>query len=158
MLFCRILRLTSSIWQRTAHLTPVQVKNVSISELFHFTQILSTSQIISREIWIGVNRTLLNQSWCSPGQCPVVTVIPAIHCRTANLNRIYNSNICRRYCCISHRQWSWHFFTETANQSTRNTKIVKELEIKANESKSVHVTFTTRTETCLRVHINNVTL
>jgi hypothetical protein len=30
--------------------------------------------------------------------------------------------------------------------------------MKANESKSIHVTFTTQSETCLPVHINNVQL
>jgi hypothetical protein len=34
----------------------------------------------------------------------------------------------------------------------------KERRMKANESKSIHVTFTTRRETCLPVHINNVQL
>jgi hypothetical protein len=37
-------------------------------------------------------------------------------------------------------------------------KWLKEWRIKANESKLAHVTFTTRRETCLPVHINNVHL
>jgi hypothetical protein len=28
------------------------------------------------------------------GQCPGTTVMPAMHCGLANLNRIYNRNIC----------------------------------------------------------------
>jgi hypothetical protein len=42
ILFCSILRHISSIWQSMTYWTPVQVKTVSPSELFHFTQILST--------------------------------------------------------------------------------------------------------------------
>jgi hypothetical protein len=34
----------------------------------------------------------------------------------------------------------------------------KKLKMNANESKSIHVTFTTRRETCPRVHINSVQL
>jgi hypothetical protein len=34
----------------------------------------------------------------------------------------------------------------------------KKWTIKANESKSIHLTFTTRRETCPQVHINNVQL
>jgi hypothetical protein len=34
----------------------------------------------------------------------------------------------------------------------------KKWRMKSNESKSIHVTFTTRRETCLPVHINNVQL
>jgi hypothetical protein len=37
-------------------------------------------------------------------------------------------------------------------------KLLKRWRIKVNESKSVHVTFTTRRETCPPVHINNVNL
>jgi hypothetical protein len=34
----------------------------------------------------------------------------------------------------------------------------KKLRMKANKSKSIHITFTTRRETCPTVHINNVQL
>jgi hypothetical protein len=37
-------------------------------------------------------------------------------------------------------------------------KWLKRWRIKANEDKSVHVTFTTQRETCPTVHINNVNL
>jgi hypothetical protein len=37
-------------------------------------------------------------------------------CRPAKLSRIYNRNICRRYCSTSHGQWPWRCFKETANQ------------------------------------------
>jgi hypothetical protein len=46
-------------------------------KLSHFTQILSSQQTLSSEIWIWVHRTLPGQSWCAPGQCPGATVIPA---------------------------------------------------------------------------------
>jgi hypothetical protein len=69
-----------------------------------------------------------------------------------------NRDICRRYCSSSHGQWSWHCFTETTNQPRRNKAWIKKWRIKANEFKSVHVTFTTRRETCPPVHINSVHL
>jgi hypothetical protein len=54
-----------------------------------------------------------------------------------------------------------HYFTETANLSRCNKKTVKKIKrwrMNANESKSVHITFTTRRETCPPVHINNLHL
>jgi hypothetical protein len=38
-----------------------------------------------------------------PKHCPRAIIIPTIHCRPANLTRIYHSNICRQYCSTSHR-------------------------------------------------------
>jgi hypothetical protein len=35
-------------------------------------------------------------------QCLGPNIIPAIHCRPANLTRIYHSNLCRRYCSSCH--------------------------------------------------------
>jgi hypothetical protein len=40
---------------------------------------------------------------------------------------------------ISHRQWSTHFFTETANQPRRNPKRLKKWKIGANESNPSHI-------------------
>jgi hypothetical protein len=42
--------------------------------------------------------------------------------------------------------------------SLRNQYTHKTIQMKANESKSIHATFTTRRETCPPVHINNVQL
>jgi hypothetical protein len=50
-----------------------------------------------------------SQFGCAARKCPGVTVIPAINWWPGNLNRIYNSNICWRYCSISHGQWSRHW-------------------------------------------------
>jgi hypothetical protein len=35
-----------------------------------------------------------------------------------------HSNLCRRYCCSSHEQWSNNCFTETTNRSTCNPKLL----------------------------------
>jgi hypothetical protein len=37
----------------------------------------------------------------TPRWCPRVVIIPATHCRPANLTRIYHSNLCWRYCMDS---------------------------------------------------------
>jgi hypothetical protein len=81
-----------------------------------------------------------------------------VSCRPANPNRIYNRNICRRYCSISHGQWSRYCFTETQTNLDAMQKLLKKPRIKANESKSVHVTFTTRAENCTPFLINSVHL
>jgi hypothetical protein len=59
-------------------------------------------------------------------------------------------------CSISHGQWSRNCLTETNLDAIQ--KLLKKWRIKANESKLVHVTFTTQRETCSPVHINNVYL
>jgi hypothetical protein len=64
----------------------------------------------------------------------------------------------RRYCSTSHGQWYNHCATDNANQPRRNSKMFKEMGNKTNGSKWVHVTFTTRRETCRPIHINNVQL
>jgi hypothetical protein len=43
---------------------------------------------------------------------------------SANITRIYHSNLCRWYCSSSHGQWSSHCFTQTTNQPTCNPKLV----------------------------------
>jgi hypothetical protein len=86
-------------------------------------------------------------------------VIPVIHCISANLNRIYNCNICRRYCSISHTDRD----PDIASQELQTNpdaiqKWLLRWRIEANESTSVHVTFTARRETCPPVHINSIPL
>jgi hypothetical protein len=58
-------------------------------------------------------------------------VLPAIHYRRVNHNRSYNRNICRRYCSVSHGQWSCPCLRETSNQRRRIPKSVKEMENKS---------------------------
>jgi hypothetical protein len=65
--------------------------------------------------------------WIITIQCPRAIIMPAVHCRPTNLNRIYNGNICQWYCGISHWQWSSNCFTETANQPGRDAIIFKEI-------------------------------
>jgi hypothetical protein len=80
-------------------------------------------------------------------QCPRSVIISATHCRPANLTRIFHRNLCRRYCSSSQGEWFRYCFTETTNRPTCNPKLVYKWKIKANESKSIHVTFNTRRET-----------
>jgi hypothetical protein len=141
-----------------AYLTSVWVTTVSPSELFPYQRILLTSQTLHRKGWNRVNWTVISQCRCTPRQCPRPVIIPAIHCRPANLTRIYDSNLCQWYCSSRNGQWSSHCLEETTNRPTCNSKLFKKRRMKANESKSIHVTFTTRRETCPPVHINSVQL
>jgi hypothetical protein len=77
-----------------AYWTPVQVNTVSASELFHFAQIIPAKQVLSLESWNWLHRTFPSLIGCTPGQFAGATVLPAIYCKPANLNRIYNRNIC----------------------------------------------------------------
>jgi hypothetical protein len=78
-----------------------------------------------------------------PRQCPRAVIIPVIYCRPANLNRIYHSNICDDTAVVA-------MDSDLAIASQRlQTDLLaiqtwfKKWGMKANESKSIHVTFTT---------------
>jgi hypothetical protein len=97
-------------------------------------------------------------SQCRPtsSQCPRVIIIPAIYCRPDNLTKIYHSKLCRWYC-------STRTVLATGSQKLQTNLLafqnwIRKWRIKANGCKSIHVTFTTRKETCHPVHINNVQL
>jgi hypothetical protein len=107
-----------------------------------------------RKGWNWVYRPLASQSGHTPRQCPRAIIILSIHCRPANLTRIYHSNLFQWYCSTRGRD------PAIASQKLQTNllavqKWFKEWRIKANGSKSTHITFTTRRETCPPNHINN---
>jgi hypothetical protein len=95
-----------------------KLKIVSPSELFPYPKILFVYQTLPCKGWNSVHNILHSQCTCTPRQCLRAIIIPAIHCRHANLTRICHRNLCRWDCRTSHGQWSSHCFTETANQPT----------------------------------------
>jgi hypothetical protein len=75
----------------------------------------------------SISESVIIQSDVDPHRQIVIVLIlmkPAIHCRRANLTRIYHSNLCQWYCSTSHRQWASHCFTETAHQPSCNPILV----------------------------------
>jgi hypothetical protein len=132
ILFCSILRHISNVWQ---------VTTLSPSELFHFTQILSAEQTLFHESWIWVHRTVLSQSWCTPGQRARVTVIPAIHCRLANFNRTTTTTLAtdsdpditsQKLQTNLHAMQKWlNRWRIKANESSCNAKMVNEMQDKS---------------------------
>jgi hypothetical protein len=108
-------------------------------------------------MWIWVLRTLLGQNWCTPGQCPGATVILVTQtCRPANLNRVYNRNIADDTAVLATDSDPGIASQKLQTNPKAIQKWSKRWRIKANESKSVHVTFTTQRETCPPVHIKNI--
>jgi hypothetical protein len=136
----------------------VQVKTVSPSELVPYPEILFTKQTFPRKSWNRVHRTVISQCRCTPRQCPRASIKPAIHSRLTDLTRIYHSNLCRRHCSSSYGQRSIHCFTELQTDLLAIQIWFKKWKMKASESKSIHITFTTRREKCHPVHISNVQL
>jgi hypothetical protein len=69
------------------------------------------------------------------------------HCRPANLNRIYNRNIDDAAVLATDSDPGIASKKLRMNLDTKQNGL-KRWKIKADESKSVHVTFTTRRKTC----------
>jgi hypothetical protein len=141
-----------------AYWTSVQKKTVSPCELFPYPKILLAKQKLTRKSRNRVHRTLPSQRRCTQRQWPRAIIIPAIHCRTVNLTRIYHSNLCRDTAVVA-----MDSDPAIASQKLQTDLLAiqdwfNKLRMKANESKSIHITFTTRKETCPAVHISSVQL
>jgi hypothetical protein len=65
-------------------------------------------------------------------------------------------NVCHWHCGHRHRQWSCHCSQKLQASLLAIQSWLNIWRMKANETKSVHVTFTTRRETCPPAHINEV--
>jgi hypothetical protein len=89
---------------------------------------IQTSYLHSRHFLVKVETEYTELSSFNAGvpQDSVLgsVIIPAIHCKPANLPRIYYSNLCRRYCNSNIEQWSSYCFAETTKWPTCNSKLV----------------------------------
>jgi hypothetical protein len=75
--------------------------NLVNDEVFHFTKNpICIADTFSSKLILSM-RNCHFPTWYTAGLFPEATVVPPLHSRPANLNRIYKDNNC------------WHWFTET---------------------------------------------
>jgi hypothetical protein len=116
----KLLIRNNTVLYHFRHLSSIQ------QSMAYWTFLILKSYVYSRHFLIKVEIEYRELSPVNVGvpQGSVLGLIPAIHCRPANLNRIYHSNLCRRYCSSGYGQWSSHCVTQTTNQPSCKPKLV----------------------------------
>jgi hypothetical protein len=103
-------------------------------------------------------RTYIHKCRSTTRQRVWPTIIPALYGILSNVTGYSYSHLRRWYLNPHHGQWSSCCLAASSNGPPSNSKLIKTGRMKANETKSTHVTFTTRRATCPPVHINDVQL
>jgi len=89
------------------------------------------------------------------GQRPGPNSLPTLHSWFTYYNRQHISYLCRWYCRPNYKRRTCNSNTQTTNTFKQNPITVEKKWMKANETKSVQLTFTLKKNTCPPVQLNN---